>query len=105
MWLIFCTNIGCTDDPEHESFGYTGNLNLEGEAKRHYEDFKYKEICLPSNDELKFMTRKLVPEQMNVLRAIVSVCKAIKRSRRNPNIKPKPVRLIVHGGAGKISSS
>ena len=93
--------IGCIDDPEHESFGYTGNLDLKGEAKSHYQDFKYKEIVLPSNEELKYITRKLVPEQLNVLRAVVSACKAIKRSRRNPNIKPNPMRMIVHGGAGK----
>ena len=92
---------GYIEDPEYESFGYTGNLNLKGEAGGHYEDFKYKEICLPSNDELKHMTRKLVKEQLNVLRAVVSSCKAIKRARRNPKVKPKPVRMIVHGGAGK----
>ena len=92
---------GCIDDPVYESFGYMGNLKLnEGEAKGKVEDFKYKEIRLPSNDELKHMTRKLVPEQMNVLRAVVSSCKAIKRARKNPKVKPKPVRMIVHGGAG-----
>ena len=96
---------GCVDDPVYESFGYMGNLNLkEGEAKGRAEDFKYKEICLPSNDELKQMTRKLVPEQMNVLRAVVSSCKAIKRARKNPKVKPKPVRIVVHGGAGNIIS-
>ena len=48
---------GCIDDPQYESFGYTGNLNLiKGEAKGLVEDFKYKEIWLPSADELKHMT-------------------------------------------------
>ena len=48
---------GCVDDPVYESFGYTGNLNLiKGEAKGLVEDFKYKEIWLPSADELKHMT-------------------------------------------------
>ena len=37
---------------------------------------------------------------MNVLRAVISSCKAIKRARKNPKVKPKPVRKIVHGGAG-----
>ena len=46
------------------------------------------------------MTRKLVPEQMNILRTVVSSCKAIKRAKRNPKVKPKPVCMIVHGGAG-----
>ena len=46
------------DDPVYESFGYMGNLNLkEGEAKELVEDFKYKETILPSNDDLKHLTR------------------------------------------------
>ena len=46
------------------------------------------------------MTQALVPEQMNVLRKVISSCKDIVKARHNPLVKPKPVRLIVHGGAG-----
>lgn len=92
---------GSIDDPEFESISYMGNLNLqEGESNGQVVDFKYKKICLPSSSELKHMTRKLVPEQMNILRTVVSACKSIVRARKNPKVKPKPVRMIVHGGAG-----
>ena len=95
---------GCVDDPEFESFAYTGNLKADDgqdeQSKGQFEDFKYKKITLPSKKEMKHLTRKLVPEQMNVLRKVVSMCKDIKRARKNPNIEPKPMRLLLHGGAG-----
>ena len=94
-------DIECVEDPEFESFGYFGNLNMnEGESRAQVEDFKYKKICLPSKEEMKHMTRQLVPEQLNVLRKVIVCCKAIVRARNNPNLKPKPIRMIVHGGAG-----
>ena len=97
---------GCVDDPEYESFSYLGNLNMtEGEskggAKEQFQDFKYKKICLPTTAELNSSARMLVPEQMNVLRKVVKSCKSIVKAKNNPAIKPEPVRLIVHGGAGK----
>ena len=96
-------DIDCMEDPEFESFGYFGNLaNLnEGEDRQKVEaDFAYKEICLPSKDEMKHMTRKLVPEQLNVLRKVVASCKSIVRAQKNPEVKPKPLRMLIHGGAG-----
>ena len=92
---------GPLDDPEFESFGYLGNLNMESEdSGGNFQDYKYKKIQLPSTSELNYMTRKLVPEQMNVLRKVVSSCKSIVKAKNNINVKPAPVRLIVHGGAG-----
>ena len=89
---------GIIDDPEYESFGYTGNLNQEDQPN--YDNVKYKKICLPSDLELRAMTRKLVPEQMNVMRKVIHSCKEIVKSRSNLQVRPKPVRLLVHGGAG-----
>ena len=89
---------GSIDDPDFESFAYTGNLQQEG--CQQFEDFKYKEICLPNDFELKHMTRQLVPEQMNVMRQVLSACKDIQKAEKYPKIKRKPVRLILHGGAG-----
>ena len=89
---------GIIDDPDFESFAYTGNLNLDGQQK--FEDFKYKKICLPSDFELNHITRQLVPEQMNPMRKVLSACKDIAKSEKYPQIKIKPVRLILHGGAG-----
>lgn len=92
---------GYIDDPEFESLGYIGNLDLnQEESREQVADYKYKRICLPDNEEMKYMTRKLVPEQMNILRTVVASCKDIVRARKNPKVRPKPIRLIVHGGAG-----
>ena len=91
-------NEGIIDDPEFESFGYTGNLNMEG--RQQFEDFKYQKICLPSDNDLAQMTRQLVPEQMNIMRKVISSCKDIVKSQKYPQLKRNPVRLIVHGGAG-----
>ena len=93
---------GCEEDPEFQSFGYLGNLNLNGEkGSDQFKDYKYKKICLPTISEMNQATRMLVPEQMNVLRKVVASCKSMVRAARNTSVKPKPVRLIVHGGAGK----
>ena len=90
---------GVLEDPELESLGYTGNLNLETEQNT-YGSGKYKPISPPDESELKYVTRRLVPEQMNVLRQVVKSCKDVVKARKNTKVKPKPVRLIVHGGAG-----
>ena len=70
------------------------------EGRQQFEDFKYQKICLPSEDDLAQMTRQLVPEQMNIMRKVISSCKDIVKSQKNPQLKRNPVRLIVHGGAG-----
>ena len=90
---------GIDDDPEFESFAYTGNLNLSYQENCS-DAVRYKQIQVPNDLELNKMTQALVPEQMNVLRKVVSSCKDIVKARHNPLVKPKPVRLIVHGGAG-----
>ena len=90
---------GAIDDPDFETFAYTGNLNLD-EHPNKFEDFKYKELCVPDEFELQQMTRQLVPEQMNVMRTVLSSCRDIVKAEKYPQIKRKPVRRIVHGGAG-----
>merc|ERR1712051_495136 len=90
---------GIIDDPEYETFGYTGNLILEN-GQPAYSSSKFKPISIPDELELKHLTRRLVPEQMNVLRQVVTSCKDQVKARKNKKVKPKPVRLIVHGGAG-----
>ena len=89
---------GIVDDPDFETFGYTGNLNLE--PQQQFEDFKYKKILLPDEFEMQHMTRQLVPEQMNAMRMVLSSCKDIVKAEKHPQIKKKPVRMILHGGAG-----
>ena len=89
--------VGITDDPAYKSFGVTDQLGKE----IHYEDFKYKVVSVPNDDELKFLTERLVPEQMDILNIVVKFCKDVVRFKKNPEVKPEQVKLIVHGGAGK----
>ena len=96
--------VGCIEDPIFETFGYTGNLKMNQEGKtKQFEDCKYKKIPLQDDGDLRKMTRNLVPEQMNVLRAVLPGCKDIVKARNNIHIKPRQHLVIVHGGAGNIT--
>ena len=87
--------IGSTDDPKYKSFGVTDQLGQES----NHENYQIKVLSV-RDDELKFLTERLVPEQMDVLNKVVQYCKEVIRLK-NPNSKVEPVRLIIHGGAGK----
>ena len=92
--------VGASDDPKFESFGYTGNVNREETG--HFETFKYKKICLPTVAELKHLCCLLVPEQLNIVRKVVGYCKDVVKAstKGDGKLKPVPIKLIVHGGAG-----
>ena len=90
--------IGAEDDPQFESFSYTGNLAKEGKVS--FETSKYRIVKLPNIDEMNFITRRLVPEQMNILRRVVEFCKDVLKSKKNIHHVAKALRLIIHGGAG-----
>ena len=96
--------VGVTDDPDFESFAYTGNLGQE--TKTDYETSKYRKIALPEEEERNFLTRRLVPEQLDVLREVVGYYKDVVRSQKNGSQAIKRVRIIVqvHGGAGSGKS-
>ena len=49
------------------------------------------------------MTRKLVPEQLFALTIYLKYAKSIRRNMKNPLFQPDAPRLIIHGGAGKLS--
>ena len=68
--------------------------------KPNHEEFKYRKIDLPNDEELRFMTHRLVPEQMDVLRIVVQFCKDVVKRRENRNHPVIPLKIIVHGGAG-----
>ena len=80
---------GEESDPHLESFGYLGNLAHNSENV--FDDIKFKAIGLPDEKELKFLTRRLVPEQRMILKKVVSFCK------RND----ETLRIIIHGGSGE----
>ena len=88
--------IGSVDDPSYATFGNTEHFDKEIQ----HEEFKYKALVVPDDENLRFITRRLAPEQMNVLRKIVTYCKDVVKSSNNLTKHPEPLKLIVHGGAG-----
>ena len=90
---------GVLDDPEFESFGYTGNLGKAHDGN--FESSKYRIIKMPSNDEMDHFTRRLVPEQLNILRRVDSYCMDVLKSEEILSHVVEPLKMIVHGGAGK----
>ena len=94
--------IGEVPDPAFESFAYTGNLGQQNDGDK-YENHRYRKIEMPNDDEIKFLTRRLVPEQLDILREVDRFCKDIDKSENNITHKVKPLRIMVHGGAGKKS--
>ena len=93
--------VGAIEDQAFESFGYTGNLNLEPPPQ--FDNCKYKRVEVPGEKELNHFTQRLVPEQMNVLRKVIESCKDVVKARNVPTLKPRQSLLLVHGGAGKIN--
>ena len=90
---------GAENDPQFESFAYTGNL-AQGECNQ-AESHKYRIVNVPKEEEMKIRTLRLVPEQMNILRKVIPYCRDVLKSKKNLSHKVKPLRLIVSGGAGK----
>ena len=91
-------DLGSEDDPAFESFAYTGNLVEEKDTN--YESSRYRKINLPEEDERNFLTRRLVPEQLDVLRDVTEYCKDVLKSKKKLDHQVEPLRIVVHGGAG-----
>ena len=97
---------GAIDDPNYESFAYTGNLLIDKENQAYTkESLKFKCMTLPEEEELQFLMRQLVPEQLMIVREVLRLCKSIKKSRKVKGLKVKPLWAILHGGAGKHNFS
>ena len=91
--------VGPENDPEFESFGYTGNLAKKETTQ--FESSKYRLIDVPHEEEMKVKTLRLGPEQMNIVRKVIQYCKDIVRFRKNFSHKVSLLKLIVLGGAGE----
>ena len=89
--------IGAVDDPAYVTFGNTEHFEKEVSN----DDFKYKILKVPNDENLRYISQRLAPEQMNILREVVTYCKDVVKAQNNLTNQPKPLKLIVHGGAGK----
>ena len=86
-------------DPEyaarhHDHFDTNGGTN-------NIEDFRFKAIDIPPDNEMKELLKKLVPEQKRGLDKVVKYCTDLVKSSSKGNNVVEPLRLIIHGGAGK----
>ena len=72
---------GAVDDLRFAGLQYSKKfvekVGSDGEA---FGEFKYKKLVVPSNEEMDFLTRKLVPEQKQILNKVIHACKQVKRS-------------------------
>ena len=64
------------------------------------ENYRFKAIDIPPNDEMKYLLKKLVPEQKRALDKVVKYCKDIVKYSNKGNNTFEPLKLIIHGGAG-----
>ena len=85
---------GIEDDPEFSHLCWDG-LNLQSEGGNIYHDFKYKATTMPTEENLKAITMRLVPEQRLILDTVIEWCKRILRQRK-PLHPIDSIRLIVH---------
>ena len=88
---------GSEDDPNFAAYDHQGNLVEEDQI---IDNYKYKSIEVPRDEDLLNMTRRLAGEQQLVLQEVLNFCKQVVRNRKNLAELPKPFRLIIHGGAG-----
>ena len=82
---------GAMDDPDLETFAYTGNLGQDDDVT--YETNKYRVVDTTSDDKINFFTRRS--------RQVIGFCKDVLRSQKNLGHRIDPSKVIVHGGAGK----
>ena len=94
---------GIQDDPEF-AVRNPGEelLDKANDKGAKHESSNFKTIVIPDDPDLLEMTRQLVPEQQFGLSKLLKYCKSIRRNHKNPIFQPDPLRLIVHGGAGKL---
>ena len=78
---------GTIENPDN--FHYAGDF--DSTDRPIFDDAKYKQIKLPKDTEIDRLTTSLVPEQMDVLRLVVSACKDVVKLRDRALEKPKQV--------------
>ena len=90
--------LGATNDPKYAALGITDHLLNEGTI----EEFKYRKFIMPDLETINYLTKRLVSEQCDVLKKVIQFCKDTVKFRADLKKHVEPVRLIVHGGAGKV---
>ena len=93
---------GLVDDPRYAGLQYEGDPEKGGESN-YTEEFKYKKLIAPEQEELDFLTGLLVQEQRAILNKVIHYAMEVVKARNSPHEQPVPIRLIVVGGAGNLN--
>ena len=72
----------------------------EGENAK--QEGNYNPLTLKDDDTLLTLARSLVPEQLQILLKVLKFCKMMVLAQKFGSTHPLPLRLIVHGGAGRF---
>ena len=89
--------LGFEDEPE---FIARNPIGLKNKEVEYHEDIKYKQIEIPEEVDLHSQTRKLVPEQLDVVNSVIEHCKKLKKNQKHIDVPIPGALLICHGGAG-----
>ena len=95
-----CHMEGQREHPEYAHLEFD-EIGEKSRSKNH----TFKNITVPSLEELKNKTRCLDEFQREIVNIAVKYSKDMVKSRRDGNIAPKPFYLIGHGGAGAGKST
>ena len=96
---------GIEEDPEFAGRNPGEELTEKASNRTPVNEGSYfKPIVIPDDNDLLEMTRRLVPEQQFALKPVLKYVKSIIRNANNPVFKPEDLKLIIHGGAGKLSN-
>ena len=90
------------DDPVAAFFEWQGKDSETDYGQASKGDFKYREVKLPSDEDLTEITRSLVDEQKILLSKVVQYCKKLVRQTKSLGKSVSPLKFIVHGGAGNF---
>ena len=90
--------VGVEEDPQYAARDPSGYGF--GKEENNIEELKYVKISVPEEEDILTQTRKLVPEQLEILERIVEQCKNIRKHKKNSYEKITGALGIIHGGAG-----
>ena len=97
-----CQQEGMIEHPNYMHLDTDGIDDMDG--KKHAGSV-FKEILVPTVKELREDTQKLDRYQKEVLNIAITFAKDMVKSRREGNLPPTPIYLMVHGGAGTEKST
>ena len=89
---------GLEDDPK---FAALDPKDLQEQDRPSLEQFKYKKVHIPDEEEIGAITQRLAGEQMELVMKVANFCKQLVKARNSPHESVTPIRLVIHGGKDK----